>query len=103
MELIKVENNQIELFDSAVAKVRDLIKLEIQVNSLKEQLKEELQKAMEEYDVKSFEHPLLSAVYVAPTTRESIDSKQLKTFYPEVAKEVTKISPVKASVRIKLK
>ena len=38
--------------------------------------------------------------YVAPTTRTSIDTKKLKEEEPEIAKKFTKVSEVKASVRI---
>lgn len=38
--------------------------------------------------------------YVAPTTRTSIDTKKLKEEEPEIAKKFTKISEVKANIRI---
>lgn len=39
--------------------------------------------------------------YVAPTTRESVDSKKLKEEYPEVWDKCKKVSKVNASIRIK--
>lgn len=39
-------------------------------------------------------------IYVAPTTRVSIDTKKLKEEEPEIAKKFEKISDVKASVRL---
>jgi hypothetical protein len=38
--------------------------------------------------------------YVSPTTRSTIDSKKLKEEEPELVKKYTKVSNVKASVRI---
>ena len=62
MDLVKVQNNEISLIDSAVEKVKELITLEIQVETIKNQLKEELLKAMEDNNIKSFDHPLLSSI-----------------------------------------
>lgn len=39
--------------------------------------------------------------YIAPTTRESVDSKKLKEEYPEVWDKCKKVSKVSASIRIK--
>lgn len=39
--------------------------------------------------------------YVAPTTRESVDSKKLKEEYPEIWDKCKKVSKVSASIRIK--
>ena len=39
-------------------------------------------------------------IYVAPTTRVSIDTKKLKEEEPEIAKKFSRTSDVKASVRL---
>lgn len=50
--------------------------------------------------IKTFENDLVKITYVAPTTRESIDSKKLKAELPDIAAKYTKTSDVKDSVRI---
>jgi len=55
---------------------------------------------MRDKGIKTFENDLVKITYVAPTTRESIDSKKLKAELPEIAAKYTKTSEVKDSVRI---
>lgn len=66
-------------------------------------MREALQKAMEQYNVKSFDNELIKVVYVAPTKRISIDSAKLKKELPDVAEKYSKASNVKASVKITVK
>ena len=42
-------------------------------------------------------------MYVAPTTRTTIDSKKLKADHPDIAEAYSKTSNVSASVRITVK
>ena len=58
---------------------------------------------MEERGVKSFENSYFKITYVAPVERVTIDSTRLKKEKPEIAKEYSKSSTTKASVRITLK
>lgn len=66
-------------------------------------VREELQKAMDEFGIKSFENDLLKVTYVEPTTRTTIDSARLKKELPAVAEKYSKVSQVKGSVRIEVK
>lgn len=65
-------------------------------------IRAELLAAMEAQKIKSFETADKSILitYIAPTTRETVDGARLKKDHPELAKEYTKISSVKASVRV---
>lgn len=65
-------------------------------------IRAELLAAMEAQKIKSFETADKSMLitYIAPTTRETVDGARLKKDHPEIAKEYTKISSVKASVRV---
>jgi hypothetical protein len=47
--------------------------------------------------------PKVQITYIQPTTRASIDTKELKAKEPEIAEKYTVISPVKSSLRITLK
>ena len=45
----------------------------------------------------------LTISYVAPTDRETLDTKALREELPDIYDTYAKISPVKSSIRIKLK
>ena len=87
--------------------VESLIKsIEEKKKKAEEQAKElraELMKAMEANGVKSFENDLIRITYVAPSTRQSIDSAKLKKEQPTIYASYLKSSEVKASLRITLK
>ena len=59
--------------------------------------------AMEEYGVDKFENDVVSLTYVKPSVRSSVDGKKLLAKFPEAYAACLKESPVKASVRIKVK
>ena len=58
---------------------------------------------MEENQVIKLETPDLLISYVASTDRETFDSKTFKADQQDLYDEYVKMSPVKASIRIKLK
>ena len=55
------------------------------------------------HDIKKLESDRLLITYIAPTTRQTIDSARLKKELPDVAKEYAKTSEVKETVRITLR
>ena len=87
----------------AIQKLTQLVVMKRQMEEQEKLLKEELLKAMETYGVKSFENEQIKLMYVAPTSRTTIDSTKLKKDHPDIAKEYTKTSAVSASVRITVK
>lgn len=94
-------------FQSAVPdtikQITSLIQMKKDLDEQEGMLKATLVKAMEAYGVKAFETDLIKLVYVAPTTRSTIDSARLKKDHPELAEQYTKTSDVAASVRVTLK
>lgn len=85
---------------------RSLKELEEKKKELEEQeknLKQEIIEKMEEFGVKSIDNEYFKITYIAPGTKETIDSKKLKEEIPDIAKQFTRISQVKAQVRITLK
>lgn len=97
----------IQVFESnAAAVIKGIADIVKQKRALEEQesaLREQLEKAMNEYGVKKFENELLSITYVGATTRTSIDSKALKKDLPEIAEKYSKVSNVKSSIKIAVK
>lgn len=56
---------------------------------------------MEENGVVSIKGDGLSVTYIAPSQRETFDSKEFRADFPELYDSYVKLSPVKSSVRIK--
>lgn len=80
--------------------------LENQIKELKaiqDAIKESIQKEMEEKGIIKIENDELSINYIAESYRETFDSKSLKKDNEDLYNSYIKISPVKASVRIKIK
>lgn len=104
-EIIKVdkETGEISIPEQIVNAIRDN---EVQIKEAKKQnedFKEKLLKAMEEYGVEKIESEFFTVSYVAESERTSTDTQKLKDEYQDVYWKTLKVSPVKASVRVRLK
>lgn len=106
-EFVVVEETSLATFEShAAAIIQTIANISAAKQELENQdkkMREQLEAAMEEYNIKSFENDLVKITYVDPTTRTSVDSAKLKKKYPAVYEECSKTSAVKASVRITVK
>lgn len=103
MELIKVENG-IALLDATTSK--QIAEWEKAVKLIKEK-EDELRKAilneMESKGIKELETNELSINYVFPYDKETLDSKTFKAERQDIYDEYVKMTPVKSSIRIKVK
>ena len=91
-------------------KLAELVQLKYEMDELDTQKKEienrsnliieTVKGLMRDKGIKCFENDLIKLTYVAPTTRETIDTKKLKADLPEIAQKYIKTSEVKDSVRI---
>lgn len=103
MELIKVENGEYGLVKDAV---NTIVTIENEMKRLKElqdNYKEELLNAMEQNKIIKLETDELVITYIAPTDRETFDSKAFKAEHQDLYDEYVKMSSVKSSVRLKVK
>ena len=105
MELIKITNG-ISILDAETSE--KIAQFERQLKVIKEQeelLKKAILEEMECKGIIKLEDEIngISITYVAETTRETFDSKKFKKENPDVYDEYVKISPVKSSIRIKVK
>lgn len=83
-----------------------LAMIEQQMKELKEiqdSIKESLMKEMETKKLLKVENEEIAITYVAPTYRETFDSKAFKKDHEDLYNDYTKLSDVKASLRIKVK
>ena len=100
LPVIGLRQEQIVAVETAIAS------LERQVKELKAQddaMKAEILQAMENGRVVKYESDNLRLTYVAPFTRQTLDSNAVKRLYPQVYRECIKTSEVKASLRITVK
>ena len=102
MELVKVENGYI-LDKKSVEEIKEVEKLAKALKEKQDAIKAELLKAMEDNNIIKFENEDLLINYIAPNERETFDSKQLKADNPDLYDLYVKLSPVKATIKIKVK
>ena len=85
---------------------KQIVSIEKRIKKLKEQeeaMKAALLSEMEAKNLIKLETDKMVISYVAPTDRESFDSKKFRSDNPNLYDEYVKISPVKSSIRIKVK
>ena len=98
MNLVKVENNLIQLQEEALVKLRAFNEAKKEMEEVEKKLKEAMVVAMEDYEVKQFENDIVKITYIAPTTKIVVDTKALKE--EGLFELYSKESKVKSSVRI---
>lgn len=102
-ELIIKKDNQI-ILNPNVSK--NIAEFEKQIKALKEtedKLKAEILAEMEVKGIIKLDTEELTISYVSETYRETFDSKALKAEDEEMYNKYIKLSPVKSSIRIKVK
>lgn len=97
--MILFENKGLEVF-GALAEVEKTYK---ELSQQRDDLKEKLLNMMEEHKINKFDNDYISITYVPAAKRESFNSKDFKSDYPELFKKYSKDSAVKSSVRFKIK
>lgn len=88
--------------DEFYKKYKKMKKAEEEVNKIYEPFKKSLIQLYEENE--GFPHNIViggaKLVYVAPSKRNTLDSKKLKEEEPEIAKKYNKVTSVSACIRI---
>lgn len=102
-DLIRTENGVSLLVAEAAREIAMFERQAKVIKDAEDRLKAAILEEMERKGVIKLDSDELTITYVAPTTRESFDSKALRSDLPDVYDAYTKLSPVKASVRIKIK
>jgi regulator of replication initiation timing len=101
--LIRMENDNAVLMPSASAMLAEFERQVKEIKAKEEELKQRILAEMEANGILKVETDELSITYVAPTSRESFDSKAFRKDNPDLYDEYVKISQVSASVRLKVK
>lgn len=100
LELTEADTQKIVAVQSELKSLDDRKK---ELEKQEADLKAFLIQKMEETAVKTIDNDFFRITYVAPSTRETIDSYRLKKEQPEIAGQYLKTSVINASVRITLK
>ena len=103
MELIKVEEGKALLNISTSKQLYEFEKAMKELNEQEDEIKASILQEMEEKNIKSIDCDELLISYIAPSDRESFDSKKFREDHNDLYDEYVKFTPVKSSVRIKLK
>ena len=103
MEYLVNNGNNLVLKEDISKQIAYLETIAKQVKEAQEEIKTGILKEMEEKNIIKLETNELIITYVAETYRETFDSKTLKAEDEKLYNKYVKISPVKSSVRIKVK
>ena len=102
-ELIKVENDIAVLTEGTAEKIVEFERIVKDIKEKEDALKKAILEEMREHNLIKLETDELTLTYVAPTTRESLDTKAIKEELPQIYDTYCKLSTVKESLRIKIK
>lgn len=102
-ELQKFEEQYLESFKQ----LQKLSKAKKKVEAEEKAVKQQLEKALLEYNIKSIDNEFVRITYVEGTTSKSIDSKKIQAqspdFYDKLIKQYEKVTVKKPYVRITVK
>lgn len=104
-ELIKVEESQLIVSEKAIEQIKDFERKKKLIEEKEKEFKEELLKAMEEYNIKSWEAPdkSLQITYVPESLRMTFDSTKFKQEHQDMYFEYQKESMTKPSIRMTIR
>lgn len=103
MELIKIENEIAVLDAETSMKIADFEKAIKELKEKEDELKQAILTEMESKRIIKLETEDLMINYIASSERETLDSKRLREEQPDLYDEYVKFSPVKSSIRLKVK
>lgn len=105
MELIKRENGITILDAETSGKIAEFERQLKAIKEQEEQIKKAILEEMESKGIIKLEDEIngISITYVAETTRETFDSKKFRADNPDMYDSYIRMSPVKSSIRIKVK
>lgn len=103
MELITLNNNTAMLNPETAEKIAEFERVAKEVKAKEDELKALILAEMESKGIIKLETEALSITYVAPSERETLDSKVLRDELPDIYDNYVKFTPVKSSIRVRLR
>lgn len=102
-ELISIQNGTALLDPDIAARIAEFERQAKHIKEQEESLKKTILEEMEAKGIIKVETEDMTVSYIAPTTRETFDSKAFRKAFPDMYDAYVRLSPVKSSVRIKVK
>lgn len=102
-KLIRIEQNTALLNPNVSSKLAEFERMAKEIKAKQDELKQRILAEMEMHGILKIETDELTITYVAPTSRETFDSKAFRKDNPDLYDEYVKITDVSASVRMKVK
>lgn len=102
-KLIRVEEGLALIEPSVSFALAEFERQAKEIKAKQDALKQRILEEMESNGILKIETDDLVISYVAPTSREAFDSKKFRQAYPDLYDDFVSISPVKASIRMKVK
>lgn len=102
-DIIKIEDGNAVMsleFMTHMLDVKDQLKMLKEIDDANNEM---LLEAMEKHHLIKFENDAIVVNYIAPTDRETFNTKKFKEQCPDVYDAYCTMKPVKASVRVKAK
>ena len=103
MELIRIDGESAILSKEVALQIADFERIAKDIEERQKALKKAILAEMEAKGIIKIETEELLINYIAPTDRESFDSKRFRSDHPQLYDDYVSMSPVKASVRVKVK
>ena len=101
-EMIVYEGNTALLNPVVAERLAEFERMAKTIKAKQDELKQKILEEMESKGIVSIKSPELSISYVAPTTRETFDSKAFRKDHPDLYDEYVSISMVRSSIRMKV-
>ena len=102
-ELIKIESGTAILDAEAVRKIAEFEDTMNKLKQAEDKLKKDILAEMEEKNILKIENDTMTISYIGATGRETFNSKKFRSDNPDLYDEYVTISPVKSSIRIRVK
>lgn len=102
-DLITITNGTAVLDSDIASRIADFERKLKDIKEAEEKLKQGILEEMQEKGILKIETEEMTISYIAPTDRETFDSKRFRAEHEDLFDEYVRMSPVKASVRIKVK
>lgn len=101
-ELITISQGNALLDGQTAVKIAEFERRIKEIKEAEDALKAAILEEMAEKNILSIKTDDMTISYVAGTERETLDSKSLRAEHPDIYDSYIKMTPVKASIRIKL-
>lgn len=102
-ELITITDGVALLNAETSAKIAEFERKMKEIKEAEDALKQSILDEMSKKNILKIETEEMTISYIAPSDRETFDSKRFRAEHADLFDEYVKLSPVKASVRLKLK